>query len=274
MLQVDTTRGYGVKAVRRDGRILHAHHRPAAPGQATLAFSNSLGTDLRIWDRVVAALPDTLGLLRYDTAGHGLSPSGGEMSIEDHGADLVALLDAFGIDRAAIVGLSVGGQIAQAVALSAPERVAGLLLSNTAPKIGTAEAWGARFAAIGTGGMEAIADATMERWFSESFRTANPDELLLWRTMLTHTPARNYIDLGRAIVGCDFTDRVATIAAPTLCLAGGEDLATPPAVVKAMAEAIPGAQYREIAGVGHLPCIEAAEETILAIADLLKEVGR
>jgi 3-oxoadipate enol-lactonase len=262
-----------VQAVTRNGRILNAAFRRPGNGNApVVAFSNSLGTDFRIWDDVVARLPADWGVLRYDTAGHGLSPSGGAMSIDDHAGDLAALLDAFGVDRAVVVGLSVGGLIAQALALGWPTRVAGLVLSNTGMKIGTAEIWNARAEAIRAGGMEAICDATMERWFSPGFRADRPADLLRWRTMLAHTPADSYIALGSAIRDADYSTRAATISAPALCIAGSEDSATPPATLRALAGTVPGARYEEIAGVGHLPCIEVPEKTAALIAGFVAEL--
>ena len=260
--------------VRRAARVLNARYRPAQSGHATLAFSNSLGTDLRVWDKVAALLPDTLGLLRYDTAGHGLSALEHPMSIADHGADLIGLFDAFAIETAVIVGLSVGGLIAQQVAISAPTRVAGLVLSNTAAKIGTPEIWSARLADIKAGGMKAVADATMERWFSESFRTEHPDAVALWRTMLLHTPAGGYMDLARAIQDCDLSASIPAITVPTLCLAGGADASTPPEVVRALAAAIPAAIYREFPGVGHLPPVECPDAVVPAILELVAEVAQ
>lgn len=258
-------------AVKRNERILHVDHRRAVGQAPTLAFSNSLGTDLRIWDAVVARLPEHFGILRYDTAGHGLSPSGGAMSIDDHADDLAALLDAGEIDRAVIVGLSVGGLIAQALAQSAPQKVAGLVLSNTGLTIGTAEIWNARAEAIRAGGMEAIADATMERWFSPRFRRDKPEALKLWRTMLAHTPPAGYIDLGLAIRDADYAKAAARVSVPALCIAGSDDSATSVEVVRRMADALPNASLEEIAGVGHLPCIEAPDIMADLIARFVSE---
>ncbi|WP_306031205.1 3-oxoadipate enol-lactonase [Stappia sp. MMSF_3263] len=261
-----------MQAVTRNGRILNTAFRKAGDEAApVLAFSNSLGTDFRIWDEVVARLPADWGVLRYDTAGHGLSPSGGAMSIDDHAGDLAALLEAFDIDTAVVVGLSVGGLIAQSLALSRPERVAGLVLSNTGMKIGTSEIWNTRADAIRAGGMEAICDATMERWFSGGFRARQPAELARWRTMLAHTPADSYIALGTAIRDADYSSRAGSISAPTLCIAGSEDSATPPATLQALARTIPGARYEEIADIGHLPCVEVPERTAGLIAGFIRE---
>lgn len=257
-----------MRAIRHDNRVLHAALRPGSGDKAgpTVVFSNSLGTDLRIWDDVVDALPADWRLLRYDTAGHGLSSGGGGMSIKNHGADLVALMDAFAIDRALIVGLSVGGLIAQSVALTRPERVAGLVLSNTAARIGAPDLWTQRIAAIAEGGMAAIADATMERWFSARFRRERPDDLALWRTMLAHSPAEGYTALAAAIRDADFRTHASRITAPTLCIGASDDAATPPDAVRALAGLIPGAVYQELSGPGHLPCIEAPE----AMAGLIR----
>ena len=107
----------------------------------------------------------------------------------------------------------------------APQRVAGLVLSNTGMTIGTAEIWNARAEAIRAGGMEAIADATMERWFSPRFRAGKPEALQLWRTMLAHTPPAGYIDLGLAIRDADYRDAAAQVSVPALCIAGAQDSA-------------------------------------------------
>ncbi|WP_417771315.1 3-oxoadipate enol-lactonase [Stappia sp.] len=253
--------------------MLHASHRPGT-GAVTLAFSNSLGTDLRVWDAVAERLPAAFGLLRYDTAGHGLSSGGASArspSVSDHADDLAHLLDTFGIGRAVVVGLSVGGLIAQDLAIRHPDRVAGLVLSNTGMKIGAPEMWEARIAAIAAGGMEAIAEATMERWFSERFRRDQPAELALWRTMLAHCPADGYCALARAIAAADLRELTPTIRRPALCIAGSQDLATPPETVRALARAIEGAEFAEIAGAGHLPCVEAPEDIAGLLVGFVEE---
>lgn len=240
---------------------LHVEEDGLAEGPV-LVFANSLGTDCRIWDRVVAALKPRLRILRYDKRGHGLSDvgrpglGGPPYRIEDHVADLEALLEARGIKRAIVCGLSVGGQIALGLAARRPDLVRGLVLSDTAQRIGSAESWNARIAAIQAGGMDSIGDAGMERWFTPEYRRARPAEVALWRNMLVRTPAAGYVGTCAALRDADLTDAARALKLPVLCLCGEQDLATPPDLVRGLANLIPGARFEIIHDAGHLPCIE------------------
>lgn len=224
-------------------------------GRGTIVLINSLGTDLRIWDDVVDHLADDF-TLRYDKRGHGLSDLGSPpYAISDHTGDLIGLLDDLGIARAVFCGLSVGGLIAQDLYARAPERVAGLVFSNTAARIGEAEAWNQRIAAVEAGGIEGIAEGVLPRWFSASYMTSRA--FPGYRNMLLRQPAQGYAGTCAAIRDFDMRERTGSIAVPTACIGASEDGATPPGLVKQFAASIPGATYHEIAGVGHLPCIEA-----------------
>ncbi|NRG16680.1 3-oxoadipate enol-lactonase [Rhizobiales bacterium] len=256
-----------------NGRVLNVRVEGRSDGETVVAFSNSLGTDFRIWDELVALLPRNWKIVRYDTAGHGLSETGREMSIEDHAHDLLAVLDHAGAEKAYVVGLSVGGMIAQALAADHPDRVAALCLSNTAPKIGTRDMWQARIDAVLGDGLESIGDSVMERWFSLDFRSRRSEEVKLWRNMLTRTPARGYADACAAIRDADLTAKARTIHAPALCIGGSEDGSTPPDLVQACAATIPNGRYVEIEGVGHLPCVEAAEKVAGVIVPFFREFG-
>ncbi|MGF1625332.1 MAG: 3-oxoadipate enol-lactonase [Alphaproteobacteria bacterium] len=235
-----------------------------------LVYANSLGTDLRVWDAVVPLLPG-FRHIRWDKPGHGLSDLAGDRPISAHAADLAALLYRLAIPRAVVVGLSVGGMIAQALAAAEPSLVAGLVLCDTAHRIGPAEMWDARIAAVADGGMEPIADAVMERWFSTRFRADRAPELALWRNMLVRTPADGYTAMCRAIRDADLTEAARGIRVPTLCLAGSEDLATPPALVRSTADLIPRAGFRVIDGVAHLPCIEVPQLLSSLVAGFLED---
>ena len=242
-----------------NGMVAHWASAGRADGPAII-FSNSLGTDLRIWDDVVARLGARYRTLTYDKRGHGLSElTPGPYSIDLFAADLLALADAQGLNRFALVGLSVGGLIAQAVVVRAPERLTALVICDTAAKIGTDETWGARIAAIEKSGLDSIAGELMERWFSRRYRSDRPAEVAGWRNMLVRTPAAGYIATCAALRAADLTAAVGTISTPTLVVAGEEDGSTPPALVRATAGLIPGARFEVIAGAGHLPCIEQPE---------------
>lgn len=239
-----------------DGTPVHYALDGAADAPA-LVFANSLGTDFRIWDGVLDRLQGRFRTLRYDMRGHGLSGLGdGAVTMPRLATDLDKLMDHAGIERALVCGLSIGGLVAQQLARDKPSRVRALVLCDTAAKIGTAEMWQARIDAIGTGGLEGLADAVMERWFAPGFRASRPAELAVWRSMLVRTPAAGYAAACGAIRDADLSADAGRIAVPTLVLCGADDGATPPAVVRALANSIPGAAYREIPAAGHLPCVE------------------
>ena len=241
----------------------------------TVVFANSLGTDFRIWDGVVDRLPDGWRRIRYDKRGHGLSDCPPPpYTIGDHVGDLLSILDGLAVDRAVVVGLSVGGLIALGLAGSAPDRVRGLVLADTAAKIGSSELWDQRIAAIQVGGIAAVADGVLERWFPPPFWTQRPADLALWRNMLTRSPADGYIGTAAAIRDADFTVEARAIAVPTVCIVGSEDGSTPPDVVRATADLIPGARFHVIDGSGHVPCIDQPDRFAGILVPFLEEVDR
>jgi 3-oxoadipate enol-lactonase len=186
--------------------------------------------------------------------------------------DAERLLEHAGVRGAVFVGLSIGGMVAQGLAVKRPDQIAALVLSNTAVKIGTPEIWQERIAAVRAGGIEALADGVMERWFSPAFR-AGP-ELPLWRTMLARQPAEGYVGCCAAISGADFLTPTSGLRLPALAIAGSEDGSTPPDLVRETADLIPGARMHLIRGAGHIPCVEAPEEMLAAIVPFLREVGQ
>ena len=159
---------------RVNGAVLH--WREDGPREApAVLFANSLGSDLRIWDDVVAALAKEFRLVRYDKRGHGLSDVATPFGIDDHASDVAALLDHAGIGPCALVGISMGGMIAQRFAVRFPNRVRALVLCDTAAKIGTAEIWNERIRAIRQSGMAAVAETVIQRWFAPGFRVRAPE---------------------------------------------------------------------------------------------------
>ncbi|WP_108262748.1 3-oxoadipate enol-lactonase [Mangrovicoccus ximenensis] len=255
------------------------HVRVTGPKDAalTLVFVNSLGTDFRIWDEVLAHLaPKAPGVrfVCYDKRGHGLSDLGSSIAMADHVADLAALLDLLGAERTVVLGLSVGGQIALGLSAARPDLVAGLILSNTAHKIGTPDMWATRIRTIEDEGIEALATPILERWFSAGFREGFPTQLAGYRNMLIRTPVEGYAGTCAAIRDTDFTLAAESVTVPTLCIAGAEDGSTPPALVAEMAALIPGAATETVAKAGHLPGIEFPDEVAHLVAlhlDRIKE---
>ena len=232
-----------------------------------VVFSNSLGTDFRIWLPLFDEISDDISVLPYDSRGHGLT--GGAESpfgMDDLVEDLVALVEHVGIKRAVFCGLSVGGLICQGLWQKRPDLVKKLILCDTAPKIGTVDVWNARIDAIAKGGLESIADNVMERWFTPDFHQERADELAGYRTMLCRQSAAGYASTCKAIRDSDFTDGLSTISVPVLCVVGDQDGSTPVEIVKAAADGIKGARFEVIEGCGHIPCVEQPE----ALAELLQ----
>lgn len=249
------------------------HYRVDGPEDgAPVVFSNSLGTDMRLWDDVLPLLPQGLRIIRYDKRGHGLStcPSG-PYSMGALVTDVERLMDHLGVKDCVFVGLSIGGMTAQALAAKRLDLVRAVVLSNTAMKIGTRDVWDERIAAVENGGIEVLADAVMERWFSSDFR-ATP-ELELWRNMLVRGEDAGYAGCSAAISGTDLMASTASLRLPALGIAGSEDGSTPPDLVREMMDCIPGSRFHLIRGAGHLPCVEAPEEYATVLTGFLKEVG-
>ena len=254
-----------MRFLRANGLVVCCRDEGRRDGPA-LVFINSLGTDLRIWDDVARILSPEFRIARYDKRGHGLSELGPDRcDMADYARDLAALLERLGVARATIVGLSIGGLIALELYRQRPELFAALVLSDTAAKIGTDESWDARIADIERGGIEAIADSVLERWFTADFRVRRRDELIGWRTMLTRTPRQGYLTACGASKRADLRPYAGKIGVATLCLVGEEDGSTPVAVVRELAGLIKGSRFEIIPRAGHVPNIERPE----ALAELI-----
>lgn len=241
------------------------------PDGLPLVFANSLGTDLRLWDQVVAKLPkDQYRIIRFDKRGHGLSSCPkAPYSLSDLAGDTEALLDHLEISECVFVGLSIGGMIGQSLAAISPKRISKLVLACTAVKMGTASMWEDRIAQIKSGGMKSIADSVMERWFSETY--LKEAAVIGWSNMLARTPADGYIGCCHALAKADLTQSSRQLETPTLCIAGTADLASPPDLVRATADLIPNSRFIEIEGAGHLPCAEKPEVFASLLQTYLKE---
>ncbi len=249
------------------------HYRVDGPDDgAPVVFANSLGTDMRLWDPILPLLPKGLRLIRYDKRGHGLSscPSG-NYSMGSLITDVEKLIDHLGVTNCVFVGLSIGGMIAQGLAVKRLDLVRAMVLSNTAAKIGNAAMWDDRIAAVRAGGIESLADGVMERWFSAEFR--EKPELELWRNMLVRQPDDGYAGCSAAISGSDFYATTATLRLPTLGIAGAEDGSTPPDLVRETTDLIPSSRFHLIRRAGHLPCVEQPEEYAQVLSEFLKSVG-
>lgn len=242
------------------------------PNGAPLVFCNSLGTDLRVWDKILPLLPKGLRIIRYDKRGHGLSDCPPQpYSMGTLVRDAERLLDHLKVRDALWVGLSIGGLIGQGLAAKRPELIRAMVLSNTAAKIGTREMWQQRIDATLAGGVEALADAVMGRWFSKTFRAT--EELALWRNMLIRTPAQGYAGCSAAIAGSDFYTTTAALRIPVLGIAGTEDGSTPVDLVRETTDLVPGSRFEIIRGAGHIPCVEAPEVYARILTDFVTGTG-
>lgn len=254
--------------------VLNYRARAATNGAATIVFVNSLGTDFRIWDGVIAALDTDLGIVAYDKRGHGLSSLGNTpYSVADHSSDLARLLDALAVSKAIICGLSVGGQVAQQLYFDRPDLVSGLVLCDTAAKIGEPDFWNQRIETITRDGLASVTEGIMERWFSAEFRASGDPLYAVCRAMFERQPVEGYLATCAAIAGFDRRADTAGIAVPTSVLVGSEDGATPPDLVHGFADAIPNSDFQIIDGAGHLPCIETPQPVAAAIAALVQRVA-
>lgn len=240
---------------------LALHHTVEGPDDApAVVLINSLGTDLRLWDPQVASLRARRRVVRFDVRGHGGSPvPPAPYSVADLGADVTDLLDLLEIDRAAICGISLGGATAMWTALNAPERVERLVVCFSAPHFGGRDGWLERAAAVRAGGMEAIAEAVVGRWFTSALDERSPALRERMRAMLVSTPVEGYAGCCEALADFDIRLELARIAAPTLVIAGAEDMATPPAQGRRIAAEVPGAAFAEIPGAAHLGNLEQPE---------------
>lgn len=224
-----------------------------------IAFSNSLVTDLSVWDAQVAVLADRFRILRYDQRGHGGTGTP-EAPCDFHqlGGDLLALLDRFAVDHCTLVGLSMGVPTCLRVVELAPGRVDRLVLSDgqAATAAAGAAAWQERIDFARARGMAAVADATVARWFAPDFVTSGAAERI--RAVIAATPLAGYVACARALQDFDFAHVLPAIRVPALLVAGASDGAIP-ATMARMCGAIAGARFIEIPSAGHVPNVEQAE---------------
>ena len=235
-------------------------------------FLHALGTDMRLWAHLLPMLPAGLRTIRCDLRGHGLSdcpPPPYSMGALVHDAE--ALLDGLSVTGAVVVGCSLGGMVAQGLAVKRPDLVAGLVLSNTAARIGTPGTWHDRIATLHAGGLVALASPTLARWFPAAFHTT--PEIALWRHMLERTPPDGYAGCAAAIAGTDFHLPLQGLKMPALGIAGSEDGSTPPDLVRETMDLIPGGDFALIRKAGHLPMVDRPADYAAVLSAFLARQG-
>lgn len=257
---------------RVNGVTLHYQVISAAEDKPTIVFSNSLATDFRIWRDCIVRLVGECSIVMYDKRGHGLSDVGSApYKLDDHVNDLAALLDHLGISDAVICGLSVGGLIAQGLLYLRPDLVKAMILCDTAAKIGEDAMWNERMEAVRKGGLEALVDANMQRWFTPDFHANRADDLAGYVNMFCRQPVEGYLGTAAAIRDADLRRAAVDIKVPVICIVGDQDGATPPDLVLSTAKLIPDSRYEVIKDAGHIPCVEQPEMLVEIIKAFLKD---
>src|SRR5260370_18512166 len=222
-----------------------------------LLFSNHLGTELAMWAPQVAALGSRFRIVRYDNRGHGASStSPGEYTIELLANDALAVLDHLGLERVGFCGISMGGAVGMWLALHVPKRVHKLALCCTAAQLGTAEVWNARIDTVRKNGMQAVAEAALQRWFTPPFHQREPAAVDRVRKMLLATSPEGYAACCAAVRDVEFRDAISRVHAPTLVISGAKDASIPPPYGRFLADRIRGAQLVEL-DAPHLANIQA-----------------
>jgi 3-oxoadipate enol-lactonase len=238
------------------------------PARPAVVLLGSLGSTLDMWDRQVPALATSFRVVAADLRGHGGSPApAGPYELDDLVDDVISLLDSLALDRAHLVGLSLGGMVAMRLAARNPDRVDRLAVLCTSALLGPAEFWHQRAAAVRAGGTASIAPEVVRRWVTPAFQDAPVVAAL--EAMVAGTSDHGYAACCEAIAAMDLRADLAAITAPTLAIAGAEDPATPPEHLALIASAIPGARLLVVPGAAHLANVEAADAVNAALLDHL-----
>jgi 3-oxoadipate enol-lactonase len=256
--------------IKANGIDIHYEISGSGP---CVVFAHSLGSDLSIWAAQKSALAGRHTVLCYDIRGHGQTEAtAGAYNFDMLATDVIALLDALKIETASFVGISLGGMIGQALALTAPDRLDRLVFADTTSRYPpeAQAAWPDRIRQIEASGLEVLVAPTLERWFTAPFRAAHPEVMTRIGQLIRSTPVAGYIGCCHAIANLSFTNRLATIKTPTLVLVGDQDVGTPPAMARELAAAISGARLEIIPGAAHLSNIEQADIFNQNIASFLQ----
>jgi 3-oxoadipate enol-lactonase len=248
-----------------DGCTIHVE--VTGPESApVLMLSNSLGTDLHMWDGQVDAFTRHFRLVRYDRRGHGKSSvPKGPYSMERLGRDVIGVLDGLGIAKINWCGLSMGGMVGMWLGANAQNRIDKLILSNTSSYFPDKTMWEGRIKLVREKGLEAIVGANMERWFTKGFRERSPQAMDIMRKMFLATNVEGYVGCGEAIRDMDHRPLLPKISAPTLVIAGRHDPATPLEGNEYIRDHIPGAKIAvlEAAHIANFEQPQAYADTVL-----------
>lgn len=236
-----------------------------------LMLSNSLGTDLHMWDPQVASLTRHFRLVRYDRRGHGKSgvPKG-PYTMEMLGRDVLAVLDALKIEKINWCGLSMGGMVGMWLGANAPQRINRLILSNTSAYFADKEIWNGRIKTVREKGLASIVGGTMERWFTQGFREREPNKIAWLSEMFLATDPEGYIACGEAVRDMDHREIIKSITAPTLVIAGRHDPATTVEHGEFIRSRIPGASMT-VLDAAHIANVEQPHDYTDAVLGFLTQ---
>ena len=239
------------------------------PDRPVVLFINSIGTTRDLWLPQVPELVGTYRLIRYDARGHGASSvPAGDYTIAQLARDALAILDAESVSRAHICGISFGGITAMWLGVHAPQRVASLILANTAARIGSVQSWTDRIALVKNKGMREVAELAIPRWFTDDFRQGHPEIVERFRAMVEACPAQGYLGCCAALRDEDLQEAISAIRCPTLIVAGRTDIATPVAGLEFVHGRIVGSKMVTL-DAAHLSNVEQAEAFTSAVMGFL-----
>ena len=232
-------------------------------GARWVTFVTGIANDISLWDGQVPALARGFKVLRYDLRGHGGSESTpGDYSIDILVRDLRTLLDERGVQKTSLVGLGLGGALAQAFAIQHPQRVERLMpcccRAQMVPDF--AAMWHKLRDTVRQNGLESIVEPTVQRWFSEDFKAANPGVLDNIRRMIRGTTQQGYLGVTGAFLGLAVEDQLGEIKAPTLYVSGADDhLGGPPPLMQGLSEKVKGARHVSVPKAAHIANIQNPE---------------
>lgn len=247
------------------------HFRFDGPEDApALMLSNSLGTALDMWNDQVPALAEHFHVLRYDLRGHGGSPAPpGPYSVDDLAGDALGLLDRHGLDRVSFCGASLGGMTGMWLAINAPQRIDRLALCCTSAHLPPRQGWLDRAATVRAEGMGAVAEASLERWFTSALRGRRPEVVERMEEELLEVDPEGYAGCCEAIAEIDLRPGLATISAPTLVITGEDDLSTPPDHGRLISEQVEDGDCLMLSPARHLANVERPDDVNRALLDHL-----
>jgi 3-oxoadipate enol-lactonase len=254
--------------------LIRTHYRIDGAGTRWVSFVTGIANDLTMWDGQVPALERDFRVLRYDLRGHGGSEAtAAPYSIELLVEDLKTLLDSLGVPKTSVVGLGLGGAIAQAFAIEHPGRVEALMpcccRARMVPDF--AAMWHKLRGTVHREGLEAIVEPTVQRWFSEDFKAAHPEVLEKIRKMIRGTTVDGYLGVTAAFLGLDLEERLREIKAQTLYVSGAQDkLGGPPELMKGLSERVRGARHVSVPNAAHIANIQNPEGFNQVLADSLR----